>query len=114
MMVYSCNESGYDQGTKKYWREYSLDDKRLCFLTVFLTEQQEIESISFDVEHADDYHYQIKADQLPKLSKALSCPNTETDIAAMFAERVKSWKDPIEIASFLKQAEVAYQVFHWY
>ena len=54
----------YDQPTKKYKRVYSLDNQRLCFLSVFLTEQRQLESISFDVETADDYHYQIKADQI--------------------------------------------------
>jgi hypothetical protein len=86
-------EESFDSLTKQYRRRYSLDNQRLCFLSVYLTEQKELESISFDVEAADDYHYQVGANQFPKLCKTLSCPCTEADMAAAFAERLKTWKE---------------------
>ena len=107
------NES-YDQSMKKYRRVYSLDNQRLCFLTVFLNEHRELESVSFDVEAADDYHYKFEADQMPKLCETLSCPNSEADIATAFAKCIKTWTDPIEIASFLRNAGIEFRVFHWY
>ena len=104
----------YDPSTNKFRRRYCLDNQRLCFLSVFSIKQKEIESISFDVEAADDYHYHIKADQLPKLCQALSCSISETDIVAAFIEQLKAWDDPIKIASLLKNAEVECQVHYWY
>lgn len=104
----------FDKSTGKYRRIYSLDSHSLCFLSVFLTEQRKLESISFDVESADDYHYQIKADQINKLCETLSCQNSESDIAKAFSSLIKNWKNPIEIASFLKKADIDYQCHYWY
>jgi len=112
-MKLKASES-YDRSQNKYRRVYSLDNERLCFLSVFLTEQRVIESISFDVEAADDYHYKIEADQLPQLCKALRCQYNEKDIAKAFAGQRKGWKNPIEIASLLDKAGVKYQPFHFY
>ena len=86
----------------------------MCFLSVFYDEHSNVESISFDVEKADDYHYQISADQLPKLCGYLNCQNNETDIAAALTERLKKWKDPIEIANLCRNADVKFQVHYWY
>jgi len=94
-------------------RRYSLDSQQLCFLSIFLSEQNEIESISFDVEAADDYHYQIYADQLPKLCEYLQCSNDEKDIVAAFTAQLKTWKNPIEIADLCRKADIRFQVHHW-
>ena len=95
-------------------RRHSLDNQQLCYLSVFFNEQVEIESISFDVEAADDYHYQIYADQLPKLCEYLHCQNSEKDIAAAFSKQLKIWNNPIEIAQLCKKADIKFQVHHWY
>ena len=106
---------GYDRLNKKFdKRRYSLDNQGLCFLTVISTEQQKIESVSFDVEAADDYHYQIEGDQILKLCETLSCLNIGANIAAAFTELIKSWDNPIRIAFFLQNAGIKYQVFYWY
>ena len=104
----------YDRTAKKYRRVYSLDSKRLCFLSVFLTEQRRLESINFDVEAADDYHYQIDSDQIPTLCDTLSCQNTEVGIAEALSKRLATWTNPIEIATFLQTAGIKYQAFHWH
>ena len=104
----------YDKSIRCYRRIYSLDNRRLCFLTFFLNDQRELKSISFDVEAADDYHYQISADEITKLCEALSCSNTEEDIAKAFTKLVESLENPIEIAEFLRESGIKYQVFHWY
>jgi len=104
----------YEHSIRKYKCLYSLDDNNLCFLSFYLTEQRELASLSFDVEAADDYHYQVQADQIGKLCEALSCQNTEADIAMAFSECLKAWTSPIGIASFLKTAGIKYQVFYWY
>jgi hypothetical protein len=83
-------------------------------LSVFFNEQKELESISFDVEAANDYHYQIYADQLSKLCAYLQCSIDEKDIAAAFTEKLKTWKNPIEIAELCKKADIKFQVHHWY
>ena len=95
-------------------QRYSLDNRRLCFLSVFFNEKKELESISFDVEAADDYHYQINADQLPKLCEYLQCKNDEKEIAAALAKQLKKWKNPIEIAELFRKAGIKYQVHYWY
>ena len=95
-------------------RRHSLDDQHLCFLTARFNEQKELESISFDVEAADDYHYQIFADQLPKLCEYLQCQNDDKEIATALSERLKTWNNPIEIAEICRQAGIKYQVHHWY
>jgi len=94
-------------------RRYSLDNQNLCFMSVFY-KQNEVESISFDVEAANDYHYQIYADQLPKLCEYLQCPNDEEYIAVALTTQLKTWKDPIEIAKLCRNAGVKYQVNYWY
>ena len=93
---------------------HSLDDQRLCFLSFFFNEQNELDSISFDVEAADDYHYQIYADQLPKLCEFLQCENIESSIVFAFTEQVKKWNNPIKIADMLYRAGVKFKVHHWY
>jgi hypothetical protein len=95
-------------------RRYNLDNQQLCFLSVFFNEQKELESISFDVEAADDYHYQIYADQFPELCEYLKCQNNEKDIAAAFVEQLKTWNNPIEIADLCRKANIKFQVHHWY
>ena len=103
----------YDQLLKRYSRKYSLDNKQLCFLTFFLNSYRELESISFDVEAAADYHYQISADEITKLCEALSCSITEKSIVKAFTKRIESWENPIEIADFLRSSGIKYQVFSW-
>ena len=95
-------------------RKYSLDNQQLCFLSVFINEHKELESISFDVEAADDYHYQIHADQIPKLCEYLQCLNDEKDIVASFAKQLKTWSNPIEIAELYRKADIKFQVHYWY
>jgi hypothetical protein len=102
---------GYD---KKHRRTYSLDNRELCYLSFFFNEQWILESISFDVEAADDYHYTVGAAQLPKLCEFLRCPNLEADIVKVFRKQLKSWKKPIEIAELCKKAGIEYQVAYWY
>lgn len=63
------------------------------------------------MEAANDYHYQIRADQIAKLCDALSCSNTEKSIVKALIKLNESWVNPIEIATFLKDAEIKYQVF---
>jgi hypothetical protein len=94
--------------------KHSLDNQQLCFLSVFFNTQNEIESISFDVEAADDYHYQIYADQFPKLCEYLQCQNNEDDIVSAFARQLKTWSNPIEIAELCRKADVKFQVHRWY
>ena len=93
---------------------HSLDNQGLCFLSVFYNEQKEIEKICFDVEAADDYHYEIDADQLPKLCEFIRCQNTVPDIVVAFKGQLRTWKDPIEIAELCKKAGIKYQPFHFY
>ena len=93
---------------------YSLDDQRLCYMSVFFNEQRELKSISFDVEAADDYHYEINADQLPKLCEYLQCTNDLEAIAAALTAQLKSWKSPIEIAALCKKAGIKHTVHYWY
>jgi len=85
-----------------------------CYLSVFYNAQQEIQSISFDVEKADDYHYQIEADQLPKLCEFLKCKNNEENIVDALKKQMMSWKDPIEIATLCRKADVKFQCHYWY
>jgi len=105
---------GYDPITKKYRKVYSLDSQGLCFLSFFSTDMRELEYICFDVEAADDYHYQINADQISKLCKYLLCENNEKDIITEFSKRIKMWKNPIEIADLCRSAEIKFQVHHWH
>ena len=93
---------------------YSLDNQGLCFLSVFYNEQNELESISFDVEAADDYHYQINADQLPKLCEFLQCTNDGEAIAAAFTAQLKTWNNPIKIADLCRNAGIKFKVHYWY
>jgi len=85
-----------------------------CYLSVFYGDFGKVRSISFDVEKADDYHYHIEADQLPKLCEYLQCRNNVKNIVAAFNEKVKKWKDPIEIAALCRAAGVKYQCHYWY
>jgi len=103
----------YDKTTEKYRRTYFLG-RDTCYLSVFLDKQKKLESISFDVEKADDYHYQIESDQLSKLCEYLQCQNNETDIVKAFKDRIKAWKDPIEIANLCRNADIKFHVHHWY
>ena len=91
-----------------------MDNHRLCFLTVFRDERDKLESISFDVEAADDYHYQILADQLPKLCEYLQCKNEVAEIASALATQLKTWRNPIEIAELCRKADIKFQCHYWY
>jgi hypothetical protein len=85
-----------------------------CYLSFFFDDEHGLESTSFDVEAADDYHYQFSADQLPKLCEILKCSLNPVDIIAAFNEQLASWNNPIRIAALLQEAGVKYQVFHSY
>jgi len=95
-------------------RRYSLDNKNLCYLTFYLNGHNDLESVSFDVEAADDYHYQTDAGQLPGLCEFMQCQNSEEDIVTAFAEQLKTWNNPIEIAELYKNAGIKYQVHAYY
>jgi len=95
-------------------RKHSLDDQRLCFLSFFSNDQGNLESISFDVEAADDYHYQIYADQLPKLCEFFQCNNDESSLVAAFTEQLKKFNNPINVADVLRNAGVTFQTHFWH
>ncbi len=107
-------EESYDQSLKKHRRTYGLDNIRLCFLSFFFTEEWKLEKISFDVEAADDYHYVIAEDQLPKLCAFLSCSNDEASLVDAFSRQLASWKNPIEIAALCEKAQIKYQPYCYY
>ena len=102
------------QPEKVHRSRYPLDEVNLCFLSVFVNESGELLSISFDVEAADDYHYQVKAAELPKLCEYLCCLNNKSAIATAFKERLKTWRNPIEIATLLQAAGVEYSCLHYH
>ena len=102
-------EERFDRSTKKHRHRYSLDNQRLCFLTFFMTERNELDSVSFDVEKADDYHYQISADQIPPLCAALGCANTEAGMVEALANMVASCSNPVDVGSFLMENGVRFK-----
>ena len=104
----------YDKSLKQYRRTYSLDNEKLCYLSFFLDKKLELIHISFDVEAAADYHYQIDVDQLYDLCKVLKCSGTEAGMVKAFTKLVESWKTPIEIEDFLKNSDIEYQVISWH
>ena len=95
-------------------RRYSLDNESLCFLSFFYTEQKELYSISFDVEAADDYHYQIYADQFPKLCEYFNCNNNESDFTSAFTESLKKMNNPINMSSVLRRAGIEFRTHYWH
>ncbi|MCL1898350.1 MAG: hypothetical protein FWG16_05965 [Micrococcales bacterium] len=95
-------------------KSYPLDNLGRCFFSVFKDEQGELESVSFDVEEADDYHYQIQADQLPHLQKALNCGSTESEIAAALSAWLRQLHHPLQFADLCQDAGVQYQKHAYY
>jgi len=107
-------DESYDRSLNKYRKRYKLSNMHPCYLSFFITAERELESISFDAEYAEDYHYQIKADQVPKLCDALFCDNSETGIVDGFIKRLQACSNPIEIASWLRNTGIVFQTFAYY
>jgi len=91
-------------------REYiPLDNKRLWFLSIFRNKVNDIVKYSFDVEKADDSHYELRASEYDKL-------------AAYFGgkETIEALKDFInnhnehEFTTLLDKLEIYYRSFHYY
>ena len=95
-------------------RKHSLDDQRLCFLSFFYSNQEELESTNFDVEAADDYHYQIYNDQIPILSEYFQCNSDESSLTAAFTEQLNKLSNPINMVDVLRRAGVKFQTHYWH
>jgi len=103
----------YDKSTNMYIRRFRVSTCFPCYLSFFYTAQRELESISFDAAYADDYHYEIKVDQIPKLLYAQSNAYSEIDIVTLFTKQLCACSNPIEISSWLRDIGVEFQIFHF-
>lgn len=74
----------HDDSTREVRRRYALEPSRLYFLTLSFTEGGEFKGrYSFDVESANDSHYQFTSKEEPGIRKAVGARDGESLVDAM-------------------------------
>jgi hypothetical protein len=101
-------ELQYDVYTKKTRKRYSLDEKKLHFLSVFYDENGNVDKYSLDVEKANDSHYEIDKDEMAKLIKHL---NAELTVALRtYFSSHNQW----DFEKMLEDLDVKFKPHHYY
>jgi hypothetical protein len=104
----------FDKSLGQVRRTYSLDKIRLCFLSVFIWPDGEIDKYSFDVEKAGDSHYVIPPLEMRKLIAAYGGEQSETDAAAVFHMLLEHGDArSYTVIDFMDRYGVKYQLFHY-
>ena len=74
----------YDASMREVRRRYALEPSRLYFLTLSFTEGGEFKGkYGFDVESANDSHYQFTTKEEPSIRKAVGARDGESLVEAM-------------------------------
>ncbi|MCD8363439.1 MAG: hypothetical protein LUC98_10895 [Lachnospiraceae bacterium] len=76
----------YDTSEKKRHRVYQLEPKRLYFLTVYTSEDEEFMGYSFDVEAAADSHYLFGEKGEKRLREILGCDEENGTLAEVLVD----------------------------
>ncbi len=73
------DEDRYDAAMGYYIKHIPLDDKKLCFFTVRYTEGGNVVSASFDIEMAEDAHFDLTGDNYRRFVNDISTNEEKSD-----------------------------------
>ena len=99
----------YDHYMGHYRKTIPLDDKRLCFLSVFYDLDGIVKKYSLDVEAASDSHTEFGPEAIQIIKKKMGCKNSFPEALSDYFEDHSEW----EFRMLLNKCKVKYDVFQY-
>jgi hypothetical protein len=105
-------EEYFDTSLKTHRRKFSLDNKRLFYLTEFSNEQRIILKYSIDIEKANDSHHEISVEEMSKLAGYFQCLNYTDELSDALSTFFKK-NGETDLVALLDSQGIKYTPIHF-